>query len=661
MFGLFNRKKEEKEKIPPQVTPQTAAPGEDAITLQDAYGREIRIPRQDWKIRVLPGQLQQYWNNADALYQVIASALSYGCFEEILDASARLLEIDPIIERSHVIRSIILLKINNTDGAEAILKKAISRIGETGSVLTNMAKVLAARGQQSEAETTLWRALQRDPNYDNALQWWVSLYKERHGAESSDVAFSQIANIPGSWRAQLWLARSCLTRKDLTGATNRYTSVLSIIPKTSDALAMISADLGTHGFPNEVIAVIAPLYDPKTCEVRVGLNLLQAYWESKDAATGTALLEQLYSLGNPGLSGVLNRYSAQFDTLKPQTAIPATNVTPPQVMLALFDRPLWLLAAYNMAWAMQDANARAPKIVFLALTAPASNEVPTAAPHREDDLGRIARAFPLYIAESLYFRTTADAHVIIPTTDAGDLILFGGEEPDENLRNIGKGYDLIATGTIQRSGEGLRARITIRSTIDLKQCAQFEQTFALDHAGTAALTLGEEIERYLLTQPGASRQPTTAYYLVPAREHATQYLAALSQTLVLTLLRTPEQRARIWGERNILQWLLTLAISPPYNDAAQFMFLTGLAKAKRYGSTIAREFERPALTLVGDLVRGKRYAARLAPLAYAVLGRRQEFENAAAGEFALEPGYAAWCDAVAAEVLNGTPTEKITA
>lgn len=192
-----------------EVTPvaPTLETKEYLITAYDAYGREIKIARSEWREKVFLPNLQQKWNEAGDLYNQIIWDLNDGLVEDLLPATERLLEIDDIPERSYTIRGIVLMKNGLLDAAEDVLREGIAKAGETGVLLTNLSKVFAERGNQTRADEILWRAIQADPNQDNGMLWWASIQRERDGEAGYLQALCAVAELPGSWRAKLWLAR----------------------------------------------------------------------------------------------------------------------------------------------------------------------------------------------------------------------------------------------------------------------------------------------------------------------------------------------------------------------------------------------------------------------------------------------------------------------
>ena len=127
-------------------------------------------------------------------------------------------------------------------------------MGRTGSVLLNLAQVYATRNETERADATLWRALEVEPNLDNGLGWYASLAAERAaaglaagspeadqtalqqaGEQAGTEALQRVATLPGSWRAQLWLARGELNRNNLDAARALYHQALARAPRAGAA------------------------------------------------------------------------------------------------------------------------------------------------------------------------------------------------------------------------------------------------------------------------------------------------------------------------------------------------------------------------------------------------------------------------------------------
>jgi hypothetical protein len=91
------------------VAPAARAGDAPFITTCDTSGREIRIRRTAWRANVLLPGLDKAWNDPDALYAHLVSALDHGFAGDLDAASNRLLAIDPSPQRARIVRSIVLI------------------------------------------------------------------------------------------------------------------------------------------------------------------------------------------------------------------------------------------------------------------------------------------------------------------------------------------------------------------------------------------------------------------------------------------------------------------------------------------------------------------------------------------------------------------------
>jgi hypothetical protein len=112
------------------------------ITVYDAYGREVQITRTEWRDKMLLPNLQLKWNEPGELYSLIVSALNDGFASDLLPAAQRLVEIDDMAERGHTIHGIVLMKNGLLDDADRTLRAGMAKLGETATLLTNLAKRL---------------------------------------------------------------------------------------------------------------------------------------------------------------------------------------------------------------------------------------------------------------------------------------------------------------------------------------------------------------------------------------------------------------------------------------------------------------------------------------------------------------------------------------
>jgi tetratricopeptide (TPR) repeat protein len=584
------------------------------ITVYDHLGRQLEITRDNWLSQVLPGQLDEARDDADALYAIIAAAFDFGFFREVLPASARLMQIDANRERCHTVRAIALLKSGDLDGAEKLLTDYLEKFGPSGTVLTNLAKVQDQRGLADQAEATLWLGLTHDPNQDNGLLWYCSLQQDKSGEDAMWEAMRRAAAIAQSWRPQLWLARRCLEQRNLAQAKTYYDHVLKLAADEPDVLMMISGDLGNNGYVAEMLDVVGPVYDPHRHHPTSGLNLLRAFLQTGKVAAGEELLHELFGLNRPDLRDHLFHLSSEFEKLKgtPSAREPAPD-EPISIELAAIERPIWASGLHDPAWLFPSVAGRRERVVFLPLanTTAAGEQDPYL--QREDDLGRLTRSLALYLAEAAHFWTDYLPRTVVPVIPGGGPIVVGAPWSEEHVFEFSGDARFAVSGTLAQSGERLQVKLTLWDCRERAVLREFERTAAADAFGASVLELERELIGALADPPG--NLPAEGFYRRPDADSMNVYLCCLGQSLALALVGggvTP--RDAIWGERSIFQYLLELIVHMPRDQVPQIMFLGALVTAHAYGSLVYSEFKQQALHLVDEEHDRESPIYRLSPL-----------------------------------------------
>lgn len=318
----------------PQPPAPSAELGPNPIQVFDAEGREHFIAREEWRQKVLPATLEAHWHQPDPLYIDIVAALDDGFRAEVLEASRQLHAIDPNPARGASLRAIVLMEEHQLDEAERVLRDFLARHGEEGAVLTNLAKIAALREDPTGAERLLERALEVDPNQGNAVAWYEAICRERDGEAAGLAALRRVADFPGSWRAQLGLARAALAGGDLAAAIALYRDSLATAageagaggaaspatPVPAELLLQMSGDLGQRE-TREHLQAIAELVEPRFAAavhgLEVGNNLLRARLELGQPAAARRILDQLHACHRPDWRGDLALWDARLAEASP--------------------------------------------------------------------------------------------------------------------------------------------------------------------------------------------------------------------------------------------------------------------------------------------------------------------------------------------------------
>lgn len=623
-------------KAPPepasQVTPAPTAidPEEAQITVYDTYGREIKITRSEWRDKVFLPNLQQKWDIAGELYSLVISGLNDGFAPDLLAASERLLEIDDNPERSHTVRGIVLMKNGQLNAAEDALREGMIKAGETGTLLTNLAKVFAERGNQVRAEEILWQAVQADPNLENGLLWWAATQRERGGEAGYLQALSTAAALPGSWRAKLWLARHHIERQEIEAARPLYAEVLAGGLYDSSSLMMISGDLGNNGQIPLILELIGPAYDEHKHDPTAGLNLLRAYQELGELDAGEALLDRMYALGLAPFKQHLDQFAKIFQEMREQAA-QGTPVDPDNLKVAnlALNQPIWHYGLRNADWLFAQKPENAPKIGFFALSKTMCGGE-RAESQREDDLGRFTRAIPLYLAEATHYWTDYATNCYIAMVEGKGPVVSGEEIDGQAIFDIvPPEMKYFLTGEIGSSDNADTTQWQI--SLSLWDCSrrtkQASESGKATPAEFGAMIL--TLEKRLLSHIGLKReQAQDPFYEHPSAEAMPVYLNELGQAFMLTLLANDLlPKSALWGERTMLDWPLNMALHWPTLEIPKLMYFSGLGKALDYKSSVLVEHKERCLQLLRESERSNSAAARLAPLVWKIFGMEEEFQS----------------------------------
>lgn len=271
------------------------------IKVFDGHGQELEIERNVYREKVLPVQFEEAGNDPEKLYSAIVLALGDEFFAEAVAPARRFLGIDQGSERATVVLGIALMRSGRLDEAQQIFELYIDEQGESGAVLTNLAKVYASRGEEDRAESTLWRSLNVDPNQENGLEWWGALHGERGGSSAFLNAMIQAASIAGSYRPQLWIAKAYLEAGRTEEALGMYREILPLLADDGNALMMLTGDLGSHGRIQEGVLMVRPFYDPERHGPLAGINLVYGLIDMERYREAHELLDELDKLGRPDL------------------------------------------------------------------------------------------------------------------------------------------------------------------------------------------------------------------------------------------------------------------------------------------------------------------------------------------------------------------------
>lgn len=388
----------------------------------------------------------------------------------------------------------------------------------------------------------------------------------RSGADSgsptltpaSEPAPTAAASTPAASAAgvktRLAAARDKLDAKDLPGAMAIYEEVLaSGASDRADVLVAISGDLGSNGHVGEIIELIAPRYDADRHGPATGLNLLQAYLALRNADAAQHVLDILFALNRPELEDRLHGFSNAIAEIlaagEPMGmagggAGGATGTGAaggPKIGLITLSKPVWFYGLEPMAGQiLPPKEGRLRRIAFAQLALPTYGEkaVAAVAKQPEDELPRLARAIPLWFAETFYFSPSYAPYgaigLITPPEGGNHHVLFGAEWTTENLRQLVEstegGLDYIVTGALRGSAGDYELLLRIWEVKSYRERKTFSARWTPSSADAALTQIHGQLRAYMEWSPASA----AFAYTIPAQPRA--WLETLGASLGLFLV-----------------------------------------------------------------------------------------------------------------------------
>ena len=569
------------------------------IRVFDEFGRELFITKEQWRTSVLPGTLKSNWNNPDQLYGIIVGALKDGFFADVVDAAEQLHSIDPVPARGACMYGVALTKNNRLDEAESVLLSNVQKHGEEGYVLTNLAKVYSARNDSQTAEATLWHALEVDPNQDNGFGWYAAIYRERSGEQAGLEALSRVAALPGSWRAQLWLARAALDAHNLEKALGYYQESLSRVGATipADLLMQMGGDLGKHGHIIELLQLTEPRFVPELHGLQVGNNLIKAHLDLGEIEPARKVLDQLYALKRPDYKQHLSFWDTEI--AKARIAQQPLNVA-----IATVDGPVWLKPSTSGTELFTTKLQDAPVISILGFSA----EVPSKSEHVQlqiaDAPGRMSRALPLFLAEQVWFSSRARVQTLAPwvTGKSNGFVLSGVPWRDEDAAKYSLHgpikSDFVTIVHLKSKSEPWTIELRLISSINRENLGELSASFQSADPEGAVLDLARRLLLLIAGPAQLERQSPPPSYQVPTGVNFPTYLLRLEQLLAVRCAgMVGVGPSFLNGEREIIDGNLQLCVACPDNIGTRLLFAKTLLAMKRVRPDLIGEFKDKIILL----------------------------------------------------------------
>ena len=591
------------------------------MNIIDQNGRRIQITMEEWREKVLPIALKNHWDNANLLYNDILKAIQNNFINDVKDAAIHLKEIDTIKERGYNTLAILYLKNKEFDKANEVLSEYLVNNPKTGTILTNLAKSYYGQDEKEKAMEILWEGLTINPNQNNGLPWYASICKDREGIDGYIDALRRASEIKGSWLPQFLLARYKLNEKNIESAKELLKIALSEGHVTQEALLVISGELGAKGYSKELIELVEPVYDFNKNDIRVGLNLLQAYLQNKEIEKGENLLNKLMMLERPDLKNALLKISNNFDKLKieEKASTPKKDV---QINMMVLDNPVWGHGLKTSKWFINNKEVKG-NIAVLPYADETIKEKEIKGYQRDNETSMLSRGIPLYVSEMINYYTDYNNKVVMPFVRDFGPVITNKQYNEAALEDIGNkiNADIVITGSVMNAEIGYLIKNTIYNMND-KTSKKIEMFIQKDSFGNRF----NEMIKALRSELDGHEQSNNKFYKLAEDKEVLHYLASLGHSLTQTLIQGKfVDKDLLLGERNILNWYLNMVMAYPENEAVKMMLVSGIEKSKEYGSKVYLEFKKQALSVMIKS-KNEEIKKRLIPEIYKIYGMDNELK-----------------------------------
>lgn len=569
---------------PPPPKPQPP----EFVEATDAFGRRVRLSREEYTKKILPELVKAHGNDPERLTAVILQALRDGLAGEMIAAANRLTVIDKDPERCLSVLAVVQRDAGELDAAEGTLKELLQKRPQSPAARVGLAMLADQRGNAQRCEDLLWEALQLDSNHADAVHGYLQVRHRIVGDAGHRAEIEKLVALPNSWRPQLWLARLDLSEGKVDAAAAIYRDVLARVPGESDVLVMASGDLARANQPDLIGELIAPRFQAGRHHPHAGLALLQYFAQTQQEDKGSALLHQMHLHYGHMIGDQLQPFTAEFDRQRLAKLPPPAQLAPnARIGLYRLDRPIWYAGLEDPQWLLPQKAADSKQILVMALAVDGQPSLP---PGREDELGRLTRSVPLFLAEHIWLSTPHRGTATLPMAEAGGWAVMGRPWPEEQLMtqltDSERKNTILVTGVLRVEGEKRRIDLWAYDCATKQRVGHAAAEGTMQEIGKMMLQLMGELWPSL-GGPKDHKPP------VGDENFWARYLDGLGQHAALVVTQAGGMpKDRLYGERYIAQWLQSVALQETRWQPGFWLYASSLCVLQQLGSVVPKEHAR---------------------------------------------------------------------
>lgn len=272
----------------------------DFIEFTNEYGQRIEMARDEYEKRVIPHNLEMYWDDKEKLRQYAMELVRDSFPSHAGKAADRLIELYGRIEPALNFRAVVHMQAGELDLAKQVLVETITNYPESGSAYTNIAKILAYEGDGIKAFEALQTGLVLDPNQETGMDMYITSFLEMDQKEALLERLKQLGEAEGAWRPHLMIGRLALKDENLLVALQGYKEAIKRSNESEEVIMAVTGELGQAGYVYQLIQVAEQFWKPSFEYPYVGFNYANALIATEQGDKAIAVLTAMRDeIGEP--------------------------------------------------------------------------------------------------------------------------------------------------------------------------------------------------------------------------------------------------------------------------------------------------------------------------------------------------------------------------
>lgn len=265
----------------------------DFIEFTNEHGQRVQIAREEYEKRIIPQNLEMYWDQPEMLRQFAMELVRDGFGLQAGKAGDRLLALYGRIEPALNFRAVAHMQAGELDLAKKILIECIEKFPESGAAYTNVAKILAYEGDGNKAFEALQQGLVYDPNQESAMDLYVHSFMELEQKELLLERLKELGEIEGAWRPHMVLGKLTLADGNLLVALQSYQEAIKRANESEEIIMNVTGELGQAGYVYQLIQIAEQYWKPTFAHPYTGFNYANALIATEQGQKAVAVLRQM--------------------------------------------------------------------------------------------------------------------------------------------------------------------------------------------------------------------------------------------------------------------------------------------------------------------------------------------------------------------------------